>query len=318
MPRPRSDLGSRLRALRRTVDLSSRRFGIEMEFTGRERLRFYADRIDHALQQEAEKVEGSDPALAARYRRHAGRVCARDSYFHSAGYSWDVKIDGSCGNELASPILTAEDWPVVEVICKALRESGAQVNQHCGLHVHHEARDLRQSHIRNLIRLWAAFDGPMHEALPPSRRVNSYAERLLGLANSGSSHWYYTNGSHARYTDADAPDLANVIRNYGRYQSLNLTAWAIHGRIEFRAHHGTLNAAKIRAWLTMTQRFVDTAAAGRPQRIIAGARGSQAAALARVSRVIGAPLYRTLLNWLRRRNPTWLQQVTTQAAVAAA
>lgn len=313
MPRPRSNLGSRLRALRQTAQLSDRRFGLEVEFqTGSHNLAYYADAIRDGLCAAGDKRTGED---AARFYEHSRKVHARDSYFHSDGTGWDVKVDGSCGYELASPVLTAKDWPVVEVVMEALQRAGARVNRQCGYHVHHEARDLRQSHIRNLIRLWGAFDAPMHNALAPSRRENSYAERGIGVRNSGIDVRFDSQtGRYIPTPDADARNLSRVIRRYGRYQSLNLVNWAVQGRIEFRAHHGTLNATKMRAWLAMTQRFVDTAAAGRPQRIIAAAAVSPLATLERTAHVLGRPLYRVLLQWLQQRNPQYLSTLALPVA----
>jgi hypothetical protein len=212
-----------------------------------------------------------------------------EDYGHSDGQTWDIKPDGSCEFELATPRLTRADWPKVVAVITALVKAGAVVDRSCGYHVHHEARDYQLKHIRSLIRMWGAFDNAVHEALPPSRRRNEYARR-----------WDRDDVSFF----ADAESVRDRIVAEGRYSSLNLTIWWTSGRMEFRSHSATLSPDKILDWLLFTQRFVETARYGRPMRILAGWQSwSLADEFEQLTAVIGSALKARWLNYLRRRNP---------------
>jgi hypothetical protein len=166
-------------------------------------------------------------------------------YRHSTGRTWDVKADGSCEWEMVTPAITAASWPMVVAVLNALVAAGARVDRRCGFHVHHEARVARTTgFVQRLIRLWGALDTPLHEALPTDRRRNTFAER-----------W----GREFAEDSAALTDLPAHVRRLGRYQALNLTNWWRHGRVEMRAHQGTLDANKAGWWLLATQRVVDFA-----------------------------------------------------------
>jgi hypothetical protein len=209
----------------------ARRFGLEFEFcgpSGTDRSgRAWADVVREALAPWPEQ-----------------RIGDSHGYYHSDGTTWDVKSDASCEWELATPALSAADWPKVEAVLAALVRQGARVDARCGFHVHHEARGAGHSgrgFLGRLIRLWGALDVPLHEALPSSRRQNRYAERWGRV-----------------YADelAGVSELSREIRQAGRFQALNLTHWWRRGVVEVRSHHGTLDAQKAGWWLAITQQIV--------------------------------------------------------------
>lgn len=269
--------GSELTALRSSRKLSDRAFGLELEF------RRGSDR-SHDLYYYTRKV-----AEALRPYGQQDLANAMEDYGHSDGQTWDIKPDGSCEFELATPRLTRADWPKVVAVVTALVKAGAVVDRSCGYHVHHEARDYQLKHIRALIRMWGAFDNAIHEALPFSRRNNEYARR-----------WDRSDVAFF----ADAESVRNRVVAEGRYASLNLTIWWTSGRMEFRAHSATLSPEKILDWLLLTQRFVETARYGRPMRILAGWENWNIAdQFEQLSAVIGGALKARWLNYLRRRNP---------------
>lgn len=209
--------------------LADRGFGIEVEFHGNGRtLSEFADAIRAAL-----------PA--------SERVVNRGSYCHSDGTAWDLKYDGSCEFELATPRLTRATWPNFVAALDAIKALGGTVATDCGVHVHHETRVRgRRSTwhvVRAILRTWAVFDEPIHNALPFSRRQNSYCRRI-------DASWAYGTWMN------DGVGVRRSVRNAGRYLSLNATGWWRTGRVEVRAHHGSLDAEKIGRWVAVTQRII--------------------------------------------------------------
>jgi len=56
-------------------------------------------------------------------------------------------------------------------------------------------------------------------------------------------------------------NISNIGLN-GRYRSLNLNAYAQHGTVEFRLHHGTLNGSKVKAWAEFVSALARYSSAG--------------------------------------------------------
>lgn len=257
-----------------------RRFGIEFEFMGNEvAMSDYGRAVRDALAE----VNGD--------RRDDDNVTVRRDYFHSNGTTWDLKTDSTCEYELATPALTAADWPKVVAVARALRRLGATVNARCGTHVHHDANDLTARGLRSLVRLWGAFDEPIHEALPESRRSNTYAARFSAATGE-------------RLAAMQGYAFRREIRRINRYTSLNATAWWRNGRVEVRSHHGTLDAEKIGHWIVMAQKMIARARTGRLDALVAGI-ASARDRFARFARVVGAETAAVFAGWIRERNMTY-------------
>lgn len=269
-------------------NLTERAFGIEFEF---ERDR---NRPEHGLRFFGEVVKQALAPWAA-----TDTVFVRDSYGHSNGRTWDVKLDSSCEFELATPKLFKRDWPKVVAVLKALRAAGATVSQRCGMHIHHETRGMRAPHLKNLIRLWGAFDATLHEALPESRRNNRYAYRM-------------SEDTARQLATMDARSIRREIRARDRYVALNMTNWWRRGTVEVRSHHGTLDADKTGYWLQITQAIVERAERGRIGRSLDGI-VSAADRFRRFTRVVGEKAARTLARWTEERNPNYFAAMNAAA-----
>src|SRR5439155_107312 len=68
----------------------------------------------------------------------------------------------------------------VQLACTALRRMGAKPNRSCGLHVHHEIRDLDVASIKRFVRSYANNQDLIDGLVSPSRRhgQNTYCLRL--------------------------------------------------------------------------------------------------------------------------------------------
>lgn len=154
-----------------------------------------------------------------------------------AQLGWRVKPDGTrhVSAEAVSPILQSADLPQARIATRALRVAGATVNKQCGLHVHLGADEYGHEGLANLVWNYNLAHATIGALVAKSRLNNRFCVPV-SLAELDAQVERVRNGS-----------IRNIGLN-GRYRSLNLDAYAQHGTVEFRLHHGTLNGKKITAW----------------------------------------------------------------------
>lgn len=215
------------------VPQADRRFGVEIELIyprGRSR----AD-IERALQDAGLVVDGI-------YQRRSN--------------AWSVKTDGSLrgnGFEVTSPVLQGIDGhEQVAKACRALQAVGGKADRTCGLHVHHEIRDLDVEGVRRFVRTYHANTAVIDGALAPSRRA----------ANMPT----YCRAWDQRNVDAmtECRTIETIAsRAQGtRYRTVNLQSYARYGTVEIRHHQGSVNATKISEWVKFGQALIDSSARG--------------------------------------------------------
>ncbi len=168
------------------------------------------------------------PTTVERYN-HENR-----SYWKVVG---DASIRGRSPFELVSPKLYGQDGlKEVRKVMRIVRGLGGNVNNSCGLHVHHSAQGLNPKQLRMVSHfyssLFSAFDG----IFSLSRRNSRWAQ----LANAQSVN---------QMNEFD-------MRHGNRYMAVNLMAFFKHGTVEFRQHQGSLNGDKALSWIVFTQQFM--------------------------------------------------------------
>jgi biotin operon repressor len=194
--------------------------------------------------------------------RAAGLNAVDAGYTHAnVQDQWKIVHDGSLHNqgfELVSPVLKGvEGFAKIEKAMAVLVGLNCDVNKYCGLHVHVGNAGLSLDAQKRLVDIYARAETVIDNLLPPSRRgpragsgyaggVVGYNLRALQRANSYS-------------------EIANAIDNgrFGasRYCKLNFMPPARrHPTIEFRHHSGTIDPAKIIAWVKFVLRMVQAAA----------------------------------------------------------
>lgn len=198
----------------------------------------------------------------ARLLTEAGIVVSSaGSYTHTVMPGWKIVTDGSLstgGCEVVSPILSGDDGAEqVRKVCKVLNENGITVNRSCGLHVHVDARNLAFGQVRNVCKMFAKYEQQFDALLPESRRQNRFCSSNLATWG-GSLDAAFERLDHCH----SVSDLQRANRE-NRYHKLNLESLSRYGSIEFRMHSGTVDAAKILAWVGMLLGFVDRAATTR-------------------------------------------------------
>lgn len=223
----------RTRAARQTAAPAERTFGVEIEFIG--------------------SLEGVAAAVRA-----AGLPCSYAGYSHAVSHTdWKVVTDGSVsrGGELVSPVLAGEDGRrQIRTACEALRTAGATVNRSTGLHVHHDVRDLDVRAFGRVFRAWYNGQSAIDTMVSRSRREgrNSYCTPL-------------TEREISQVESLLTVDRAST-RRLGdtRYRTLNVQSYGKYGTVEVRQHQGTINAAKILAWIDFGQSLIAWARTARP------------------------------------------------------
>jgi len=203
-----------------------RTFGVEIEFIGNRQ-------------------------AVARALNAAGVRCEVQGYNHRTSRKWKVVTDASlCGQagELVSPPMKYNDasFRIIEKVSAALNEAGATVDRQCGLHVHHDAGDFRGQDFARLVADYSDNRRIIDQVMPQSRRVN---------ANS----W-----CRAPRRSVRALTTAAAVRTAcgTRYTAVNVSAFFVHGTVEFRQHAGTTDAVKILNWIHFTHACMEKARSG--------------------------------------------------------
>jgi hypothetical protein len=215
------------------------KFGVEIEFFGIDR-----NRVADAL-------------------NRAGIRAFVEGYNHATRGYWKLTTDGSVnsqgtgnghgGNELVSPPLEGEDGlRELELALKILNECGGKVDKSCGIHIHHEIKDLDLTKIQNIYRLYFKFTASIDYLMPPSRRStnNPYYCKPISLdllervENCGSIE-----------------ALQSMFLN-NRYWAVNFDAYNRYKTIEFRQHSGSIDFEKVGSWVRITHKIIEKACAG--------------------------------------------------------
>lgn len=237
------------RAARDSIRLNGRKFGIEIEFEA------LTTREDSWGDVYTDRMDPDDIVTALR---DAGIDAYNAGYSHAVGDQWKLVSDSSVeeGWELVSPPLTWDQRDQVHTVCQVLEDLGADAAPSCGLHVHHEVRDLNLRQFKRLVGLWTD--------------AQDLTDALVDRTRTGRCEWCapYRSREIERLLSCDTyAQFRQEMDNQDRYRSLNLTAFRNYGTVEVRQHQGTLDSNKILAWVQYGQTIIDAAKrARRPKR----------------------------------------------------
>jgi len=144
------------------MDLREINFGVEIETVKRTR-----ERVARAIH----SVVGGEV-------RHTGRPASFDPWevVDDQGRTWKVVSDGSLINvpghlraEVVSPVLAYADIPTLQEVIRAVRRSGARVDEKCGIHVHVDATPFDGRTLGNLAKIIYKQEPLILTALAPTR-----------------------------------------------------------------------------------------------------------------------------------------------------
>lgn len=215
--RPRSTGAARRPAVGAPVPMGDRRFGVEIELT----------------------FPGYTSGLQIKEALQAAGL-----------RGWKVKRDGSLrgsGWEICSPPLRGPaGHESVRTACRVLRELGGEPDSSCGLHVHHEIRDMGIAAVKRFVRLWHKNQEAINQLVSPSRRGRSYYCHPL----SADEVAYLMHAPNMEQIHQYAPN---------RYRAMNLRSYPRLGTVEIRQHQGTCDPEKIVNWVLLVQGMLDLA-----------------------------------------------------------
>ena len=241
--------------------ITKRKFGVEIETIG-------------LTNSKAKKIFSKIeiPFLSGEYDdcpRCGSYVYDEDGMFYCADCSWlkkyepntkwswheDSSIDDRRGNglEVVSPILSgSKGLYAVKKVAKALEDAGISANNTCGLHVHVDARDLTLYDLVNTLRRYDEYENKIDALMPNIRVGNCFClSTKLDVKNILS---------HLPKENTKNKDTIRrfLERNFNdRYRKLNLSAYLVHGTIEFRQHEGTVDSTTIVNWIRFCVNFVE-------------------------------------------------------------
>ena len=185
----------------------------------------------------------------------SGNVDAlEESYGHAVCKFWKVVPDGSVygGSEIVSPILHGNDGlDQVVKVASILQDAMIKADHVCGLHVHVDASGLTAADIKNIIERYNKYESQIDRWMTPQRRGgnNSYCNSMSYVVNRFASENFDVSRMNPRaFIERWAID---------RFHKVNAAAYLRHGTIEFRQHHGTVDANEIVNWIKFCIQFIE-------------------------------------------------------------
>ena len=186
---------------------------------------------------------------------------------------WELNLNPSNGDQFLTH--TRE-------IASALSEANAGTNTSCGMHCHVDARDFGWFDLFKLCRLYGKVEDGLFSLCSRSRQSNHYCmkcaetysfedyktfkrdliRKLYGWTPSkskpctcyGKTHrGAHKNGNYRGFQERDEK------YNGARYHALNLHSFFYRQTVEFRHHHGTVDAKKMQGWGMVCASVMDSA-----------------------------------------------------------
>lgn len=188
----------------------------------------------------------------------AGVNASAEEYNHNTRNYWKLVTDASVnsagcynrndrGNEIVSPILYGEEGlRELELVCKILGECGAKVDTTCGVHVHHDVNGFNLQQLKNIYITYFRSNKAIDGIMPKSRR-SSENPRFCRAMDEGYIRRVMNCGT--------IDDMKHGLSH--RYYTVNFCSYVKYGTVEFRQHGGSVEFAKIGAWVKLTHRICE-------------------------------------------------------------
>ena len=176
---------------------------------------------------------------------------------------WHVKYDSSCGPvgkkkqdgggwEIASYVASGvRDAIHIAKAASYLEETGVQVNNHCGLHIHVDAADFTADQMGVLLGHWLKIESVVQHALPEHRKKNKYC-KLLRQRMKGYD-------PSRKLWDHIKPKNLCPHENPDKKFTLNTVGWCAGERptVELRWPECLLDRMHVYNWILFIVNFVD-------------------------------------------------------------
>ena len=208
--------------------------------------------------------KGTRERIANEISHYGFAAQSRDNAAPDHPYDrWYVKRDTTISHEagytpaeLVSPILDESTIDAnIEVACEVLEHTESKVNESCGLHIHLSDKWLGLEEKKRIAWNYIKNEETIDLLILPNRR-ESKNMTCQGWKNKDKDPWEHTKDYQDDIAKAqDTEVLRAIVNPKGRYYKLNL---APHEKqtIEFRQHHGTVEAEDILMWKKFVTAFV--------------------------------------------------------------
>ena len=193
------------------------------------------------------ELNNIDPVIFEQAMELKGLSCQYEGYTHRVTNHWKLVTDSSIvrnrptdqPHELVSPILNGvAGLQELRKVCECLLFVNASVNKSCGVHVHHEARDITDAQCNNLLNFYARCERTFDAFMPVSRKRenNPFCHSMISAYERMQS-W-------------------ETLSDLGKYHKLNFEKRNSYGTLEFRHHSGTTEWEKLYHWVCLTANFL--------------------------------------------------------------
>lgn len=206
------------------------------------------------------EVAESDPHKSSKIQKVLGdwdAIVVADGSLGSSGY--EINTAPAKGNSFTKQI---------NEICDVLDSANATVDRKCGLHVHIDCRDMRYYDLRKLLYVYCKVEQDLFSMISPRRTNNSYCEKLNGkfykplsreMEHNSPKEWKRSLLQTYYGANIKRGEFRKQKYNQNRYYALNVHSWFYRGTIEFRHHHGTVEATAILNWANICHTIVQYA-----------------------------------------------------------
>lgn len=173
---------------------------------------------------------------------------------------WVAGCDGTVDYEIKSHPL--RDTAEIATVMRGITLGGGSVDRRCGTHVHVGIGGFETAQMKRLGKAWLRYEKALDNLHPRSRSANNsqwcqsnYYTRCMTetLAANGRSISDGLDLTDAFAKIDAATDARSAKESFQscRSSKLNLNKFESIGTAEFRGHAGTLNFAKIDAWISL-------------------------------------------------------------------
>jgi hypothetical protein len=187
------------------------------------------------------------------------------------GKPWKAEHDGSLSFsdrkavEFVSPVLKGkEGLDNIRAACAQIKAWNGATNQTCGLHIHVGLpAETPVSVIRNLFRIVGRFEDALFASTgTPHRRASNYCKPIKTDGNKRIEWRSLATKADLRHSRQCSQMVGATLND--RYSILNVMPFITERQntVEFRVFSGSLNPAKIAAWIQICLSIVEMAIDG--------------------------------------------------------
>lgn len=154
---------------------------------------------------------------------------------------WHLKLDGSTGCELVTPISKIANLNKILIIVDYLKQNKVKITTSDSIHVHIEAKNIS---MKKIIVAWMQIENFIMHYFKKHRQNNSYCDRLV-RGNKNQKIKSFLNDAMEKSLDHHA--------------AISLSHYNDRKTVEFRLSHATFDPFFIEGWIKFCMYFLNYA-----------------------------------------------------------